>query len=246
MARANGLAGVAANATVRVMDQNDRDIVARTIVGEAAGQPFEGQQAVANVILNRLRSGRFGGSISDVVFAPYQFEPWQTRRGELMSISPGSPAYQQAGQAIDAALGGDVTGGATHFLQPHTVMQRSGKLPAWAQGTPVASIGAHVFFAPDGKASTLPGNSQQQSTLMPFNPGSAQGMGTPAMSTIPQSGVADALSSLAMTPQPGLTSQPAYAQIPGGNKQDGDTLPDPVFDPRTFRRTRLAAINRFA
>jgi hypothetical protein len=132
------------------MDPRDRDIIARTIVGEAANQPFEGQQAVANVILNRLRSGKFGQSISDVVFAPYQFEPWQTRRAELEAIDPRSPAYARAAQAIDAAGASDLTNGATHFLEPTIVRQRrGGTLPNWAQG-PSTSIGNHLFFNPGG------------------------------------------------------------------------------------------------
>ena len=74
------------------MTPEERDLIARTIVGEAAGQPFAGQQAVANVILNRVRSGKYGGSVADVLFAPQQFEPWGTRRDELFAIPTSSPA----------------------------------------------------------------------------------------------------------------------------------------------------------
>lgn len=40
---------------------------------EAGVEPYEGQLAVANVVLNRLHSGRYGSTLEDVIYAPYQF-----------------------------------------------------------------------------------------------------------------------------------------------------------------------------
>ena len=55
--------------------QDDREYLIRTMLGEAARQGDEGVAAVGHVILNRAKSGRFGGStIRDVVMAPSQFE----------------------------------------------------------------------------------------------------------------------------------------------------------------------------
>jgi hypothetical protein len=133
----------------------DRDAMIRTVIGEAGNQGPEGMAAVAHTILNRTVSGRYGSSPAAVVLAPGQYEPWQTRRQELLSYSPNSPAYQQAGGIVDAVAAGDVpdaTGGATHFLNPAVVMQRRGSLPGWAS-KPVAKVGQHVFYAPEGKAS---------------------------------------------------------------------------------------------
>jgi spore germination cell wall hydrolase CwlJ-like protein len=83
-----------------------------------------------------------------------------TRRQELLSYSPNSAAYQKAGQIVDAVVSGEVpdsTNGATHFLNPTIVKQRRGSLPGWAS-RPVAKIGAHTFYAPEGRssASTAP------------------------------------------------------------------------------------------
>lgn len=125
----------------------------RTILGEASHEGLQGQAAVAHVILNRLSSGDYGKSATDVVLAPHQFEPWSTRAKELMAIQPNSEAYRNASDIVDMALSGEVpdpTGGATHFLNPNIVMQRRGALPAWAK-QPIATIGNHMFYAPQGR-----------------------------------------------------------------------------------------------
>lgn len=133
------------------MDDRDYDLAVRTIIGEAGNQDFEGKQAVANVILNRAASGRYGSTVSDVVLARRQFEPWDTRKNELMSYTADDQRYQEAAAALEAATQQDVTGGATHFLNPDVVRQRrGGSLPAWA-AEPVARIGAHAFYAPEGR-----------------------------------------------------------------------------------------------
>lgn len=130
-----------------------RDLLIRTIIGEAAAEPFAGQQAVANVVLNRLGAGRYGGSVEDVLFAKNQFEPWSTRRDELMAIPQTADTYRTAAMAVDAALKSDPTGGATHFYAP-AVMEGRGGAPSWAanmqdNGTAM-TIGGHVFGQADG------------------------------------------------------------------------------------------------
>lgn len=122
----------------------------RTIIGEAGNQSPEGQAAVAHVIMNRVAGGQYGSSPTDVVLAPNQFEPWQTRSSQLKAISPKSTQYQNVGKIVDAVADGldpDFTGGATHFLNPKIVTARTGSLPNWAQG-PSLTIGDHQFYAP--------------------------------------------------------------------------------------------------
>lgn len=134
------------------LSPRDKDLMVRTILGEAAQEGPRGQAAVAHVILNRLASGNYGKTASDVVLAPNQFEPWSTRAKELSAIKPDSPAYRETSDIVDMARSGDIpdpTNGATHFLNPNIVMQRRGSLPSWAQ-TPVAKIGNHTFFVPRG------------------------------------------------------------------------------------------------
>ena len=129
----------------------DRDYLIRTIAFEAPKESDEGKAAVAYVILNRTKSGRWGGNIKDVVTHPWQFEPWMTRRKEMENLSLDDPRYRNAAQIADAVLRGempDPTAGATHFLNPTVVRQRrGGSLPSWAhrEGQP---IGRHTFYAP--------------------------------------------------------------------------------------------------
>ena len=138
--------------TVSNYDSEERDYLIRTIAFEASGEPEEGKAAVAHVILNRKRSGRWGDNIKDVVTRPWQFEPWTTRRSEMEKLSPDDPRYQDAERIAEAVLTGripDPTAGATHFLNPTIVRhRRGGSLPSWARGEG-QSIGRHTFYSPD-------------------------------------------------------------------------------------------------
>lgn len=132
----------------------DRDLLIRTVIGEAAKEPLAGQAAVASTVLNRMRAGSYGGSdVQSVIFKKSAFEPWDTRRSELLSYSPDSPQYARAAAVVDAVLKGDIkdpTGGKTHFLNKNTVRaRRNGALPDWASGDG-QDIGRHTFYAPEG------------------------------------------------------------------------------------------------
>jgi spore germination cell wall hydrolase CwlJ-like protein len=56
-------------------EPQERDYLIRTIAFEAPDESDEGKAAVAHVILNRKRNGRWGDNIKDVVTHPWQFEP---------------------------------------------------------------------------------------------------------------------------------------------------------------------------
>ncbi len=49
------------------------ETAARTLYGEARGEPEEGRRAVAHVFVNRYRDGRWGGSLGEVCQWPAQF-----------------------------------------------------------------------------------------------------------------------------------------------------------------------------
>jgi hypothetical protein len=128
----------------------DFDLMVRTVMGEASGDSSD--EAVAHVIKNRFLSGRFGNSIGSVVLAHGQFEPWSTRRSELLSYSPNSPAYQDAAQKVAGALTGaspDPTNGATYFYSPKAQAALGRRPPSWDDGTG-QKIGSQLFFG--GKA----------------------------------------------------------------------------------------------
>lgn len=51
----------------------DINLMASVLTLECGGESYEGQLAVANVIINRMQSGYWGSTVSDVVYAPSQF-----------------------------------------------------------------------------------------------------------------------------------------------------------------------------
>lgn len=132
------------------LSSRDRDAMIRTVMTEARGGDALGQAAVASVIRNRLAKGTYGDSPSQIVTAPYQFEPWQ--RGTAQRVDPSSPEYEAAGRIVDAVANGlpDPTNGATHFYAPVAQAALGRAAPKWGAGQPMAQIGGHNFYAPQG------------------------------------------------------------------------------------------------
>jgi hypothetical protein len=137
------------------LDPRDRDAMIRTVLTEAAADDPMGWAAVASTIRNRLATGDFGPTPSDVVKAPGQFEVWAN--GRAQAISPKHPNYEAAGRIVDAVAAGlpDPTGGATHFYSPSGQAALGRQPPKWGQD-PIGNIGGQLFFAPQGKV-TFPG-----------------------------------------------------------------------------------------
>ena len=131
---------------------DERDYLIRTIAFEASDETEVGKVAVAYVVLNRKKSGRWGDNIKAVVTHPGQFEPWMARRSDIETLSLNDPRYQSAAIIADAVLSGqtpDPTAGATHFLNPTIVRERrGGALPSWAAGEGL-TIGSHTFYFPE-------------------------------------------------------------------------------------------------
>lgn len=153
-------ASVTPPAAAPPLDDMSRDLITRTVLGEAAGESHEGRAGVAAVIRNRLNSGKFGATPADVVLAKNQFEPWSTPqgRGRMMSYSADSPEYGDASAAVDRVFGDeqfDPTSGSTHFFAPNAQAALGRAPPKWAQGEPV-TIGGHAFYAPGGRVQTAP------------------------------------------------------------------------------------------
>ncbi|BAI73172.1 cell wall hydrolyses [Azospirillum sp. B510] len=124
-----------------------REVVARTLWGEARGEGIAGMAAVAGVIANRVRNPRWWGKTAPAVcLKPYQFSCWleqDPNRDKLLAITDSDRTFRAALDIADEMLAGrlrDVTANADHY---HTV----GVSPTWSVGkTPVAEIGDHRFF----------------------------------------------------------------------------------------------------
>ena len=122
-------------------------------MGEAGGQSDDALAAVANVIKNRVDSGNYGDTPTAVVLQRDAFEPWSTRRRELQGYSVKSPEYQRAAQIVDDVFSGkrqDLTSGATHFYDPVAQRALGRAPPVWSSGRPLAAVGSHRFYAPQG------------------------------------------------------------------------------------------------
>lgn len=106
------------------------DILARTIWGEARGEPPGGMEAVAAVIANRARNPRWWGhDIISVCRKPHQFSCWNTgdpNLPKMLCVTPDDQAFSQALAIAERAVFGDLpdtTGGADscadlRFCQP--------------------------------------------------------------------------------------------------------------------------------
>ncbi|GAA3257873.1 hypothetical protein GCM10020258_18450 [Sphingomonas yabuuchiae] len=96
--------------------------LAGAIYFEGRGEPLAGQLAVAQVILNRTKSGRFPTGVCDVIKQRGQFS--FVRRGEIPSVSPSHTAYRTAVAVAKVALAqawDSTAGKALYFNTPATV-----------------------------------------------------------------------------------------------------------------------------
>lgn len=114
---------------------------------EAASESDDGQRAVAQVVLNRLRHPGYPATVCGVVYQG----PMRAGGGcqftftcdGAMARPPAAAAWRRARRVAAAALAGGVyapVGHATHY-HTHAV------LPVWASRlTKSAEIGAHIFY----------------------------------------------------------------------------------------------------
>jgi len=83
-------------------------LLASLIWAEARGEPFEGQVAVGAVVMNRVESPQFPGTIQEVIRQKGQF----AKASDKFSL--------ETLEAAEAALRGkDPTGGALYFYNPN-------------------------------------------------------------------------------------------------------------------------------
>ena len=120
--------------------------LATTVYLEARNQSELGQQAVAEVALRRLESGRWGDSVCAVVTAPKQFAPtlvspefrFKNLKAWNKAVEVAFDSLRQWSQPDPYRL--QVVPGADHFYADHIAP------PDWARGVPVAQIGDHRFY----------------------------------------------------------------------------------------------------
>jgi N-acetylmuramoyl-L-alanine amidase len=112
----------------------DVKLMVHVVNGEARGEPFEGQVAVAAVILNRTHNPKFPHTIPGVIFQP----------GAFTAVADGqmwlTPHEEEVRAVLDAIHGWDPTFGAIYYFNPATAVS------PWIWSRPqIIRIGNHIF-----------------------------------------------------------------------------------------------------
>lgn len=109
-------------------------MMANAVYGEARGEPYEGQVAVAAVILNRVKSKSFPNTPTGVIFQPGAFTA--VADGQIW-LEPNEKAKKAVQDAIN---GWDPSGGCLYYFNPVTATSK------WIWSRPqVKKIGKHIF-----------------------------------------------------------------------------------------------------
>lgn len=80
--------------------EDEIEMLERIVQAEAGGSGYDGMLAVANVVLNRVKSERFPNTVEEVIFARRQFTPISDGRYYSVTVSDG------AKQVVEDALNG--------------------------------------------------------------------------------------------------------------------------------------------
>lgn len=134
-------------------NQEDLDILARTIFGEARGElvkktgGMKSLHAVAWVVKNRLKAKMYGNTITEVCKKPWQFSCWNPNdpnRKLLEKIAIDNKLLQTCTLAALEVLNDvvpDLTDGADHYH--HYLIGP----PYWTMAMQkTIKIGAHIFY----------------------------------------------------------------------------------------------------
>lgn len=137
------------------------DALALTTWGEARAETPDGQIAVGQVILHRLRTGHWGHTVNEVVTARSQFSclwPWGGRDNHERCLALAqlladgetvdSESFRQcrwiAQGLLDGMVARDLVRGSLNYLTADLL--KSGLGPKWANEMEIrARVGNHVF-----------------------------------------------------------------------------------------------------
>jgi hypothetical protein len=123
----------------RETPDQETECLARAVYWESKGEPLAGQLSVAEVIINRSRSGRFAPTVCGVVRQPSQFS--FVRRGYIPQPPSASRDWHTAVAIARIAMQSLADGAAPRALFFHARRVN----PGWRL-TRVATVGNHVFY----------------------------------------------------------------------------------------------------
>ena len=131
---AMGIFNSSGNSNTSSSNSSDLDLLSRLVYGEARGEPYEGQVAVAAVVLNRVKSSSFPNTIAGVIYQKGAFDV--VSDGQI-NLTPNSTARKAAQDALN---GWDPTYGSIYYFNPATATNK------WIWSRPhVITIGRHRF-----------------------------------------------------------------------------------------------------
>lgn len=115
-------------------NSSNLNLLARLVHGEARGEPYSGQVAVAAVVLNRVKSSKFPNTVAGVI---YQAGAFDVVSDGQINMSPDSTSIKAAQDAIN---GWDPSYGAIYYFNPNTATSK------WIWSRPLTVvIGNHRF-----------------------------------------------------------------------------------------------------
>ena len=116
--------------------EDNVQLLARCVNGEARGEPYAGQVAVAAVILNRVSHPSFPDTMSGVIYQQGAFTA--VSDGQInVPIDENSTVYKACEDALN---GWDPSGGAVYYYNPQTATSK------WIYSREtVTTIGNHIF-----------------------------------------------------------------------------------------------------
>jgi spore germination cell wall hydrolase CwlJ-like protein len=119
----------------------EEDCLANAVYFEARGESLEGQLAVAEVVMNRARSGRYPATWCGVVTQRAQFS--FVRGGIIPAANRDSQAWRRA-----VAIARIAQAGTTRMLAANVLWYHANYVaPAWGRRLARSSvIGAHIFY----------------------------------------------------------------------------------------------------
>ena len=115
-------------------NSSNLNLLSRLVYGEARGEPYSGQVAVAAVVLNRVEHSSFPNTVAGVI---YQSGAFDVVSDGQINLTPDSTAIKAAQDAIN---GWDPSYGAIYYFNPSTATNK------WIWSRPMTvTIGKHRF-----------------------------------------------------------------------------------------------------
>lgn len=108
------------------------DVLGKLVQCEAESEDLQGKILIANVVMNRVENGQWGNSITDVIFAPGQFDPIGNGAYKLAEVDVSTK------EAVLIALNGQNNSqGALYFQKSNA---------PWEGREYLFTYGAHSFY----------------------------------------------------------------------------------------------------